>query len=93
MREVDFWDATMRTLQNRMEGHFEAIELQEQQAWERARFIASTMSKEAGKVKFPWEKKRARKRGRRLSAEEQRKRFADIDKFLQMNAEKQTDGE
>lgn len=26
-------------------------------SWEQTRFIGSTMSKEAGKVRFPWEKK------------------------------------
>jgi hypothetical protein len=29
--------------------------------WMQARFIASTMSKEASKVKFPWEKQRLNK--------------------------------
>ena len=29
--------------------------------WTQARFIASTMSKEAAKVKFPWEKSKFRK--------------------------------
>lgn len=45
-------------------------EMQSRERWEQARFIASTMSKEAGQIKFDWERQSPNEPVKKISKEE-----------------------
>lgn len=69
MREADFWQSTLRSIVNRIDGYNKHYTLQQQEAWERSRLVAyfSVMPHtKKGKikaptdlVKFPWETPKA----------------------------------
>jgi hypothetical protein len=91
MPEEEFWDTTWRSLYNRIEGYFEIENKKEQANWERVRWqsalILQMFAKKGKKVKlkdvavFPWEQESTPKPppGRKLTPEEQREKFAQID--------------
>lgn len=51
-----YWWLDLRSIRNTVT-HFSKLEQRrERTIWESSRFVASAMSKQAGKVKFAWEK-------------------------------------
>jgi hypothetical protein len=58
LKESEVDNASPRFLSLFLRGNIEGDNERIKTAWEQARFIASTMSKEAGSYKFPWEKKK-----------------------------------
>lgn len=91
MPEDEFWNTTWRSLYNRIEGFFEVENRKEQAQWERVRWqsalILQMFAKKGKRVKpkdlieFPWEQDSKPKPppGRKLSPEEQREKFAELD--------------
>jgi hypothetical protein len=61
LREDELNTASPQFVSLFLQGNSEKELAQHKQGWEQARFIASAMSKEAGKIKFWWEKKQISK--------------------------------
>lgn len=55
----DYCTMPVKTAINAVIGYGLGRQEQVQNSWEQARFIASAMSKEAGNIKFEWEKQKA----------------------------------
>ena len=56
LRENELNSASPQFVALFLQGNIERESAQIKTSWAQARFIASTMSKEAGKYKFPWER-------------------------------------
>ncbi len=61
LRESELNEATPQFVSLFLQGNARRETERVQALWTMARFIGSAMSKEAGKVKFPWEKKQIKK--------------------------------
>jgi len=91
--ESDFWNATLRTLVNRMTGYRRRVERERRETWERVRWQTSILArlqvsnKDAHKLnkvlRLPWDEDEKPKR-RRLTPEQEaarRERFRKWDEM------------
>ena len=69
MSREDFWESTPREIFNRIYGWTEYQRYQQQESWERTRWLAVLIANTAGGIKkkidikhlpFPWDKKKSR---------------------------------
>lgn len=92
--EEEYWDTTLRSLMNRIEGFFEMENRREQGEWERVRWqsvlILNMFAKKGRSIKpkdlvtFPWEQEKRipPPPARKLTPEEIREKFAKYDEKM-----------
>ena len=97
MSEKEFYDSSMRSVMNRVDGFSQEVKSRERQEWDRTRWLASVVvnlvSKRTVKpgdlLKLPWD---AESLERPLTKEEREERFAEMDRRMAERFGKTTDG-
>ena len=93
MSDSEFWQCTLRDVNNRIKGFFELEQYRQQREWERSRWLATVLlspSLQKGKtlkpkdlIEFEWEKPKAKPK-KQLSEQEEKERkefLAKLDKL------------
>lgn len=104
MSDYEFWDCTLRDINNRIKGFFELEQYRQQREWERSRWIATVLlspNVKKGKtlkpkdlVEFEWEKPKS-KPSKQLTEEDKKQKaefLAKLDKLHYEEKQKKLNG-